>query len=153
MVSLPAGAYTVPVTAQDGGSGMALVEAYELERSGAQRWKNLSTRVRVSAGAGVAIPGIVVEDDNARTLLVRAVGPGLGQFGVAGTLARPALVLRQGNRVHAANAGWEMSADAAAVGAAAQRAEAFALGPGQRGCGVGGNAPGGGVDDRGCCGG
>ncbi len=130
LVSLPAGAYTVPVTAQDGGSGVALVEAYEVERGGAQRWKNLSTRVRVSPGAGVAIPGVVIEGDNARTLLVRAVGPGLGQFGVAGVLARPALVLREGTRVHAANAGWEMSADAAAVSAAAQRAGAFALGRG-----------------------
>lgn len=91
--------------------------------------KDLSARARVLAGAGVVIPGLVVTGANARTLLVRAVGPGLGAFGVGGTLARPALTVTAGGAVVAANSGWESSADPAglAAAAAAARAGAFAV--------------------------
>ena len=119
------------MTSLDGGTGVALVEAYELEGGATARLKNLSTRARVSPGGGVAIPGLVIAGENTRTLLVRAVGPGLGAFGVGGTLARPALVVTAGARVIAANTGWESSADPAALTAAAARAGAFALGAGQ----------------------
>jgi hypothetical protein len=73
------------------------------------------------------IPGLVVTGANARTLLVRAVGPGLGAFGVSGTLARPALTVTAGGAVVAANTGWESSADPAGLAAAAARAGAFAV--------------------------
>jgi hypothetical protein len=75
----------------------------------------------------VAIPGLVITGDNARTVLVRAVGPGLAAFGVQGTLARPSLVVMSGTRSIAANAGWESSADAAAITAASADAGAFVL--------------------------
>ncbi len=133
VVTLEPGAYTAPVTSLDGGAGLALVEAYDLESgvvagaAAGARLKNLSTRVRVAPGAGVAIPGMVIAGDNARTVLVRAVGPGLVAFGLGGTLARPLLVVMSGGTAVAANAGWEISADAAALTAAASRAGAFAL--------------------------
>ncbi len=131
LVSLAPGAYTAPITAVDGTTGIALVEAYELDANDPTRLRNLSTRARVGPGQQVAIPGLVVVGPNARTLLVRAVGPGLAAFGVVGRLARPSLVLQQGAQPLAANAGWEISADPAALTAAAQRAGAFALGSGQ----------------------
>jgi GH35 family endo-1,4-beta-xylanase len=129
--SLPAGSYTAPVTSADGTTGAALVEVYALDAGGPTRLRNLSTRARVAAGAGVAIPGLVLTGDNTRPVLVRAVGPGLAAFGVSGALARPALVVLKGNQPVAANAGWEASADPAALSAAAGRAGAFSLAAGQ----------------------
>ncbi len=127
VATLEPGAYTAPVTSADGGTGVALVEAYELENGGGARLKNLSTRARVAPGAGLAIPGLVIGGDNARTVLVRAVGPGLAEFGVGGTLARPALVLLAGTVPFAANNGWETAAAPAALTAAAAQVGAFAL--------------------------
>jgi hypothetical protein len=137
VATLAPGAYTAPITGTDGGTGVALVEAYELdgaagESAGAPvRLKNLSTRVRVAPGASVAISGMVIAGDNTRTVLVRAVGPGLAAFGVSGSLARPSLVVRAGEQLWAANEGWEISPETAAISAAGARAGAFALGAGQ----------------------
>ncbi len=127
VATLPPGSYTAPISAADGGTGVALVEAYELDGGGSARLKNLSTRARVAPGAGVAIPGLVIAGETARTVLVRAVGPGLNQFGLSGTLARPSLVLMSGPQPVAANSGWEASADPAALVAASSRAGAFPL--------------------------
>lgn len=127
VATLAPGGYTAPIASLDGTTGVALVEAYELDGGGPSRMKNLSARARVAAGAGIVIPGLVVSGENARTVLVRAVGPGLAGFGVAGILARPSLVVLSGNAPVAANAGWEVSADPAALAAAAERSGAFAL--------------------------
>ncbi len=127
VATLAPGAYTAPVTAVAGGTGVALVEAYDLEPGSASRLRNLSMRARVTPGAGLAIPGLVIVGENARTVLVRAVGSGLAAFGVADPLARPMLVVMAGNQPVAANAGWESSADPAAIAAAGVRAGAFAL--------------------------
>ena len=127
VVTLEPGAYSAPVTSVDGAVGVALVEAYELEAAESTRLKNLSARARVVAGAGVVIPGLVITGANARTLLIRAVGPGLADFGVIGILARPTLAVMAGKQVVAANAGWEESSDPAALANAAARSGAFAL--------------------------
>jgi hypothetical protein len=126
VTTLDPGAYTAPVTSADGGSGIVLIEVYEVDAS-PPRLKNLSTRARVAPGAGIAIPGMVIAGENARTVLVRAVGPGLASFGVTGLLARPSVVVMSGTQAVAANAGWESSPDPAALSAAALRVGAFAL--------------------------
>ncbi len=131
LVSLPPGAYTAPVTALDSPAGIALVEAYEMDGAEPGRFRNLSTRARVGSGEQVAIPGLVITGSNTRTLLVRAIGPGLNAFGVSGTLAKPSLVVVQGQTPVSANTGWGTSADPIALAAAATRAGAFALEPGQ----------------------
>ena len=131
LVSLPPGAYTAPVTTLDRTSGITLVEAYEMDAAEPSRLRNLSTRARVGPGEQVAIPGLVITGSNTRTLLVRAIGPGLNAFGVSGTLAKPSLVVVQGQSPVSANTGWETSADPTALAAAAIRAGAFALKPGQ----------------------
>jgi endo-1,4-beta-xylanase len=135
VATLPPGGYTAPVTSTDGGAGVALIEAYDLdadsETDAPARFRNLSTRARVGAAAAVAIPGFVIAGENARTVLVRAIGPGLAAFGVSDTLARPSLVVMSGATAVAANAGWESSAAPAALAAAADRAGAFPLRTGQ----------------------
>ena len=131
VVTLEPGSYTAPITASDGGSGVALVEVYEADPADVSRLKNLSTRARVAPGAGLVIPGLVLTGETARTLLVRAIGPGLAAFGVSGVLARPSLVVLSGSEPVAANSGWESSADPAALTAAANRVGAFPLQGGQ----------------------
>ncbi len=70
---------------------------------------NLSTRMRMSAGETV-ISGFVVTGDRKRTILVRAIGPGLLSYGVNDVVSRPVLELRNaaGERV-AEGASWESS--------------------------------------------
>lgn len=138
LLDLAPGAYTAPITPLDNSTGIALVEAYELDAPAPEspslavsRLANLSTRARVGPGEQVAIPGLVISGPNARTLLVRAIGPGLTAFGVSTPLTRPVLVLLDATTPVAANTAWETSADPAALAAASTRAGAFPLRPGQ----------------------
>ncbi len=131
VATLPPGAYTAPVTAVDGGSGVVLLEVYDAG-GGSGGIINASTRAFVGTGEAVLIPGFVVGGTGTLRLLVRAVGPGLAAFGVAGTLTDPTLtVFRDGTAV-AANDNWSIAANSAEVVAAAANAGAFALTAGSR---------------------
>ncbi len=88
---------------------------------------NLATRAQLAAG-GTLIPGFVLAGTGQKSLLIRAVGPGLAPFGVGGTLAAPALQLySSAGQAIAANTGWTTTANAAALSQAAARLGAFAL--------------------------
>jgi hypothetical protein len=67
-------------------------------------------------------------------VLVRAVGPGLGQFGVAGVLARPSMTLFSGSTPIASNAGWEAGRVAGDIAAAGSSVGAFPLAAGSSDC-------------------
>lgn len=131
LATLAPGTYTVPVTPLDNATGIALVEVYELDAAEPGRLRNLSTRARVGPGQQIAIPGLVLAGENARTLLVRAVGPGLAAFGVTGVLAQPELVVRRGAQALAANTSWEASANTTALASATARSGAVLLQRGQ----------------------
>ncbi|MDP3069472.1 MAG: CotH kinase family protein [Opitutaceae bacterium] len=122
---LPSGTYTVEVTPASGQPGLSLAELYELDDTG--RTVNLSTRARVRSGAGVLIGGFVVQGAASKRMLIRAVGPTLGAFGVAGTLADPVLTVYSGSTPIAANDRWGAAENAAAIVAASTRAGAFQL--------------------------
>ncbi len=72
------------------------------------------------------MPGFVIGGSAPKLLLIRAVGPGLGQFGVTGVLADPqlSLVPLGQNFTVAANDNW---GGTAALQAAFTQAAAFAL--------------------------
>jgi len=93
---------------------------------------NLSTRAQVGVDANVLIPGFVLSGTTTRTVLVRAVGPGLAAFGVGGVLGDPTLTVFRGAAAIATNDNWQEQPDAAAVASAAVQAGAFALAPGSR---------------------
>ena len=94
---------------------------------------NLSARLRVAAGGAPAIAGAVLSGPGTQTLLVRAVGPGLGGFGVEGVLADPRLtVFDAAGRVIATNDNWESDGGGVAVREAAVAAGAFALAAGSK---------------------
>ncbi|MEY2879897.1 MAG: hypothetical protein RLZZ15_2277, partial [Verrucomicrobiota bacterium] len=79
--TLPARGYTALVSGANGGTGLALVEAYDADATpGAPanpRLLNVATRGEVGAGANALIAGFVVSGTQPRRVLVRAVGPSL----------------------------------------------------------------------------
>lgn len=107
IVALPEGAYTAIVRGAAGGTGNALLELYDLDATSAARLLGLSTRAWVGTGDNVMIAGVVMSGAG-ESLLVRALGPKLAGYGVAGTLADPQLELVQipSNTVIAANDDW-----------------------------------------------
>ncbi|MDB6126484.1 MAG: hypothetical protein JWM35_380 [Verrucomicrobia bacterium] len=62
---------------------------------GAGKFVNVSSRAQVGTGDGVLIAGFVVTGTTPRTVLVRAIGPTLGTYGVTGVLADPQLDVSQ----------------------------------------------------------
>lgn len=127
LVSLPPGAYTAQISGLNGTTGVALAEIYEIT-SGYPELINISTRAYVGTGSRVEIAGIVVSGSEPAKVLVRAVGPTLGQFGVSGALAQPSLSIMDANgNVLATNVGWSTSADAPAILSEAEATGAFAL--------------------------
>jgi hypothetical protein len=87
--------YTAVVRGKDGGTGIAVVEAFDLDQGAASKLGNISTRGFVDVDDNVMIAGLIVTPNNGTSLnvLVRALGPTLGDFGVAGVLANPTLDL------------------------------------------------------------
>lgn len=79
---------------------------------------NLSTRATLAAG-GTLNPGFVIGGTTPRRVLVRAIGPGLAQFGVGHVLANPTLVVFNGALPVGTNDDWGGTAQLAAVFAAA----------------------------------
>ena len=137
VATLGPGGYTAEVSGVGGARGVTLVEVYEVGAS-ETRLMNLSTRAQAGAGDAILIPGITISaGSGARRLLVRAVGPALAAFGVAGTVSDPKLELFSGSTRIAANDNWEtQSGNAGGTGAqlsaAFSQAGAFALSAGSK---------------------
>lgn len=89
---------------------------------------NTSTLVRLAAGGDSVSAGFVISGTSTRSVLVRAVGPGLAQFGVADALTSPQLVVFQGGKVIGSNNAWgQTEDDVARLDSAFARAGAFQL--------------------------
>ncbi len=88
---------------------------------------NLSTLGTVGSDPSQQlIAGLVIRGETSKTVLLRAVGPGLTDFGVPGALATPQLTLVNGAGATVAQAtAWGASADAAKFPAAFTRLGAF----------------------------
>lgn len=132
LVAMPRGAYSVQINARSA-SGLALIEAYDVAPAAtAPRFVNLSTRSVIAPDADTLTAGFVIRGDAQKTLLIRGVGPTLAAFGLAGTLADPALRLVNGATIVATNDNWSTASNAGEVAAAATRTGAFALPAGSR---------------------
>lgn len=106
LVELEQGLYTAIVSSQDGTSGIALVDAFEVSGE-LSKMINVSARAYVGVGAEVVIPGFVLDGDLPSQVLIRAIGPGLTERGVAGALQFPRIRVYDiaGNQI-ASNDGW-----------------------------------------------
>jgi hypothetical protein len=100
LTNLAPGTYTATLRGVNGSAGEVLAEVYDLSRN-STRLTNLSALAKISAEGEVIIPGIVVQGANPRTLVVRAIGPGLGDFGIPANaiLTDPRVSVFNANRV------------------------------------------------------
>jgi hypothetical protein len=92
------GAYTVVVRGADNGTGIAVVEGYDLDADPQSKLANISTRGFVQTGNDVMIGGFFMGGGTGQTnVVMRGIGPSLGAFGIANPLADPMLELHDGN--------------------------------------------------------
>jgi hypothetical protein len=78
-------------------TGVALVEAYDLDRTVDSKLANISTRGFVQTGDNVMIGGLIILGEADTAVLVRAIGPTLANAGVDGALEDPILELHDAN--------------------------------------------------------
>ena len=90
--TLGPGGYTAIVRGVSS-TGVGIVEIFELTDTGVTRLSNISTRGSVGTGDDVMIGGVIVAGEGDATLLLRARGPSLTDFGVAGALGDPSMEL------------------------------------------------------------
>jgi hypothetical protein len=96
VVTLPSNnaGYTAIVRGVNNGTGIGLVEAYDLDSTVDSKLANISTRGLVQTGDSVLIAGTIVLGQTTQKVIVRALGPSLN---VPGELADPTLELHDGN--------------------------------------------------------
>lgn len=103
LISLPPGAYTAIVSGVGGGTGIGLVEVFDMDATVPSKLSNISTRGLVETGDNVLIGGLIIKGPESETVGVRAIGPSLGDppVNLTNVLQNPFLGLfnDQGNRV------------------------------------------------------
>jgi hypothetical protein len=116
LMSLPPGAYTAIVSGAGNGTGVGIVEVFEVDRPEAPL-ANISTRGQVRTGNDVMIGGFVIQGTGPRTVVIRARGPSLVPFGIANALPNPSLQLvRSSDQVTlASNDNWTSAVNSAAI--------------------------------------
>ncbi|MFO1449386.1 MAG: immunoglobulin domain-containing protein [Opitutaceae bacterium] len=138
------GAFALPVTSLDaamlspieGGrtvqvwgpvGGTVLVEAYDAGGGDSPRFTNVSARNRLTSVNDRLIAGFTLAGAAAKTVLIRAAGPTLGSFGVAGALGDPRIEVYAGAVRMAESDDWagELASTFDALGA-------FRFGPGSK---------------------
>ncbi len=86
--------------------GNVLVEAYDAGSGSEGRLTNVSARNVVGTGADILVAGFVIQGTGPKTVLLRAIGPGLKPFGVSQPLDDPLLEVYSGDTKIAENNNW-----------------------------------------------
>jgi hypothetical protein len=112
LVSLSPGAYTAILSGKNGGTGVGLVEVYDLGQGANSRLANISTRGFVDTGDNIMIGGLIVGGGNSggtARVVVRALGPSVP---VTDALGNPTLELHDGSgTLLASNDNWKTRPD------------------------------------------
>ena len=114
---LDAGAYTAIMHGVNNGTGVGLVEVYNLgaasmDVSSEAHLANISTRGKVQTGDNVMIGGFINQGSVPIKVLVRGIGPALTGFGVAGALANPVVELHKADGTVVINDDWKATQEA-----------------------------------------
>jgi PKD repeat protein len=130
--TLPPGHYTAILRGKNNSTGIALVEAYDIDPAGTSKLVNISTRGLVETGDNVMIGGFVAgpEDAAPTDVLLRGLGPSLSDRHVANALQDPVLELRDSNgTMRASNDNWKSTqqAEIQATGVAPSRDKEAAI--------------------------
>jgi hypothetical protein len=127
IATLASGPYSVKVLGANNTTGTALAEVYDASPGAdgnvGPRLINVSARAQMSNDNPI-IAGFVIGGATAKTVMIRAIGPALTHFGVAGAMADPKLAVygQQGGAsvLLTGNDDWagapELASTAAAVG-------------------------------------
>jgi hypothetical protein len=94
-----------------------------------RRLVNISTRGSIESGSNVMITGFVVSGTEPKTVLIRAIGPGLAEFGVPSYMADPVLDLIGDSGTISSNARWILGNFGTVIESASTRIGAFPLNP------------------------
>jgi hypothetical protein len=124
IINLPASAantiFTAILSGANGGSGIGVLEVYDLDAESFADLGNVATRGFVGSGPNVLIGGFIVGDDSftgqPQNILVRGIGPSLSASGISNPLQDPVIELHdsQGATI-VSNNDWGTSPDAAAL--------------------------------------
>ena len=115
VTTLNPGAYTAVLAGKDNGTGVGVVEVYDLAPAANSKLANISTRGFVDSGSNVMIGGLIVDAGTgggfARVIL-RAIGPSLAASGIQGVLPDPSLELHDASgAIIASNDNWKTRPD------------------------------------------
>lgn len=111
LTNVALGQHTAIVRGENDSTGLALVEIYDLEAGSDSRLANISTRGFVQTDDNVLIGGLILDGQEARRVMVRAIGPSLGR---PDALGDPTLELRDANGgLVASNDNWRIPDEAA----------------------------------------
>ena len=98
VATLQPGAYTAILAGKNDGTGIGVVEVYDLNQSANSQLANISSRGFVLTDNNVMIGGFILGGGASNTrVAVRGIGPSLAQFGLNPVLADPTLELHNGN--------------------------------------------------------
>ncbi len=97
IADLAPGSYSAILRGKNNGTGVGLVEVYDLNPTGTAKIVNISTRGFVLTAENVMIAGLIVTGSEPSQLVIRAIGPSLDAFGVPTPLADPFLEIHDGN--------------------------------------------------------
>lgn len=107
LATLLPGAYTIQVERPENTGGTVLLEVY---KRNATQWRsrlvNLSVRNTTGSGEDTMIAGFVAVGPQDATVLVRAVGPTLADYGVVNTMTDPELRIFTGTTLVSENNDW-----------------------------------------------
>jgi len=118
LTTLNPGNYTAIVRGASNESGVALVEGYDLDSTATSKLGNVSTRGFVQTSANVMIAGVIVQGPDSENVIIRGLGPTLGQppFNVPNALADPLIDLHDANgNLIIANNNWGTASNVAAI--------------------------------------
>jgi WD40 repeat protein len=112
LATLNPGAYTAILAGKDGGTGIGVVEVYDLDQTANSKLANISTRGFVDTGNNVLIGGLIVgggSGGGTAKVIARALGPSVP---VAGAMPDPTLELHNGSGTTiATNDNWKKRPD------------------------------------------
>ncbi len=104
--------YTAIVRGKNGETGLAAVQVFDLDQAASSKLANISTRGFVDVDDNVMIAGVIVGPSNGNTtkILVRSLGPTLGDFNVQGFLVDPTLdLVNASGTVIRSNDNWKLT--------------------------------------------
>jgi hypothetical protein len=113
VLTLNPGSYTATLSGKNGGTGVGIVEVYDLAQTANSQLANISTRGFVDTNDNVMIAGLIVSEGSAGAraqVVVRALGPSLGDAGIQDLLQDPMLALHDANGATiATNDNWKIN--------------------------------------------